>query len=542
MANVIEAVYEAKNRMGPATDQAKRDIDRLNKALGTADSAVGQFSSRFSNALGALPGLLNPAGIAAIGVSVSIGAISLAATEATTRIKALASTAEGISNLAQKTGIAASRVQGLQQIFADMGGDAGQISQALVIFSRNVSTNSAELAAMGITATNVDDALRQVIDRFSKMEDGPAKTAEAMALFGRSGAALIPILNSGNVEIDATIQRFRELGIVLSDKKLQDLGNLDDNFDAIDARFKGLGQTLLVTLLPAFEYFTGLLIVTLDRINDIPKALDAAGKSMRDFANSLPGGKQVLDLVAIGNAVVRVRDAISKVPGNTKDGFVKFSDLDPQAPTKRSGGTKPFVDETTIQKLQRFADLFTEGLALALRPLTDSRGALRLGQPVPVPEPQLTDTGAKILENIKRGEQAVLNLSGRIVGIFNQTADQIFTGTAARFGPIVQLFVAVGDAILKTFLDVLAEITAKSLARGFISAVASFIPGFGPAAAGGAAVITSAGRVIGDAASGRVVNNYFSAIDSRSVYQDLESPSGSFRAAQGRQGTLARVF
>jgi len=177
-----------------------------------------------------------------------------------------------------------------------------------------------------------------------------------------------------------------------------------------------------------------------------------------------------------------------------------------------------------------------------MRELTDSRGALKPGALVPVPEPQLTDTGQKILENIKRGEQAFFNLSSRLEGIFNQTADRIFTGTAARFGPIVNLFVAIGDAILKTFLDVLAEITSKALARGFITAIASFIPGFGPAAAGGAAAITSAGRVVGDAASGRVVNNYFSAIDSRSVYQDLESPSGSFRAAQGRQSTLARVF
>src|SRR5260370_19399966 len=36
-----------------------------------------------------------------------------------------------------------------------------------------------------------------VADAFAKMEDGPRKASDAVALFGRSGLQLIPLLNKG---------------------------------------------------------------------------------------------------------------------------------------------------------------------------------------------------------------------------------------------------------------------------------------------------------------------------------------------------------
>lgn len=535
MANVIEAVFSAKNQIGPQVAAAKAQVDSLNRSL-LATSVTADGASTALNALGA-SALANPVTAVVAAITVSIAAITAGATAATEGLMNLSGTAEEINNLAVKTGLAASEVQGLQQIFGDFGVDAGSLSQGLVILNRNIANESDELKKAGITATNSHDALRQLSDLFSQMPDGPQKTALAMAAFGRAGAAFIPVLNQGAIEIDKTIARFRELGIVLSDSKLQDLGRLDDNFDAIDARFKGLSQTLLVSLLPAFEYFTGLIVVTLDKISAIPKALDDAGKAMRDFANSLPGGKQVLDLIAIGNAVQKVRRVLDDRFKNAVADTVTTSSVPGPLPPPKA----PFVDDTSIQKLQRFADLFTKGLELALRPLTDSRGTLKPGALVPEPETQLTDTGQRMLENIKRGEMALLDLTGRLQGIFSQTADRIFTGTAAKMPQIIQLFVAIGDAMLKTFFDVLAEIGSKALAQGLIGAVVSLIPGLGPAI--GAAGSLSGGpgpRVPLPLAAGPTI--YINAIDSKSAAQEYGGISGTIKQALAREAVLERVF
>ena len=41
------------------------------------------------------------------------------------------------------------------------------------------------------------DLFLDIAQKFSKMEDGAAKTALAIRLFGRAGAELIPLLNQG---------------------------------------------------------------------------------------------------------------------------------------------------------------------------------------------------------------------------------------------------------------------------------------------------------------------------------------------------------
>lgn len=58
------------------------------------------------------------------------------------------------------------------------------------------------LAALGISATDaagqvkgVDEVMIAVADKFAAVQDGRAKTAIAMQLFGKSGAQLIPTLN-----------------------------------------------------------------------------------------------------------------------------------------------------------------------------------------------------------------------------------------------------------------------------------------------------------------------------------------------------------
>ena len=48
------------------------------------------------------------------------------------------------------------------------------------------------------------------------MPDGPIKTAEAMKIFGRAGAELIPLLNEGGAKIQELQGHFTALNAVIS--------------------------------------------------------------------------------------------------------------------------------------------------------------------------------------------------------------------------------------------------------------------------------------------------------------------------------------
>jgi hypothetical protein len=58
-----------------------------------------------------------------------------------------------------------------------------------------------ELKKLPLAATTADFALLKLADAFKRSPDGPDKTAVAMKLLGKSGADLIPLLNSAAVEI-----------------------------------------------------------------------------------------------------------------------------------------------------------------------------------------------------------------------------------------------------------------------------------------------------------------------------------------------------
>ena len=80
---------------------------------------------------------------------------------------------------------------------------------------------SAAFKALGISVQDAnknlkssDQVLLEVANAFSKFEDGTTKTALAIAIFGRAGADLIPLLNQGADGIRKMQEQAQRLGLV----------------------------------------------------------------------------------------------------------------------------------------------------------------------------------------------------------------------------------------------------------------------------------------------------------------------------------------
>lgn len=100
------------------------------------------------------------------------------------------------------------------------------------------------------------DILGDVADRFAKMPDGVQKTAIAVSLFGRSGAKLIPLLNSGSEGIAQMSAEAARLGLVIDTKTGVAAELFNDNLTRLQRSITGLWNRVLMNVIPAFAELT----------------------------------------------------------------------------------------------------------------------------------------------------------------------------------------------------------------------------------------------------------------------------------------------
>ena len=197
-----------------------------------------------------------------IGVSLSVAAFSV-------WIRGAIDAADETSKLAQKTGLAVNQVAGLKLAFEQAG--AGDVfATSIAKLSKSVVDGSKSFDAMGINVRNADGTLktsRQVIgevaDKFASYKDGIEKTALAQEIFGKSGADLIPLLNSGAAALDEYDAMAAKLGLTIEESTAQQAEKFNDTLDLVSQGTKGLSTQIAAQLLPtlsglADQFFTSM--------------------------------------------------------------------------------------------------------------------------------------------------------------------------------------------------------------------------------------------------------------------------------------------
>ena len=118
------------------------------------------------------------------------------------------------------------------------GGDAAGAFRALGISQQDLQR------------TSPDELFKRVSTGFASMEDGAGKTALAMALFGKSGAALIPLLNSGASGIEQMTEEARRFGVVIDTETGKRAEEFNDNLTRMRVAFGGIVTQIMSGALP----------------------------------------------------------------------------------------------------------------------------------------------------------------------------------------------------------------------------------------------------------------------------------------------------
>lgn len=244
-------------------------IGALRVSLGI-DTA--QFTTGLKQAQGRLAGFGKLAGISFAGAAVAAAAAGVAISVA---VKGSIDSAEAMGELAQKVGVGVEALSGLSYAAKLSGVSTDQLGIGLKKLGVNmdaVAHGGAKPAAeafgrLGISVTDASGKLRDsdqvlvdVAGKFAGMKDGAAKTAIAVALFGKAGSDLIPLLNEGKTGIEAMRTEAAALGIVIDTKTAKAADGFNDNLDRLKAVGSGVTTQLAAGMLPAMQDISGALV------------------------------------------------------------------------------------------------------------------------------------------------------------------------------------------------------------------------------------------------------------------------------------------
>lgn len=243
--------------------------------IGALRVTLGMDTAQFEATLKRSQGILNKFGVQLTlsleTVTQRIGEVVGAFPRA---VKGAIDLADGMSKTAQKIGVTTEALSRLKYAadFSDISMES--LSGGLQKLSKNMAdvasgkggSAATALSALGISvkdATGVlrgsDEVFADIADKFSRLEDGSTKTALAIQLFGRSGADLIPLLNSGRDGLRQMADESDRLGLTVSTKTGRAAEQFNDTLTKIGKIVEGVAMKVAEAALPSLQSFADLL-------------------------------------------------------------------------------------------------------------------------------------------------------------------------------------------------------------------------------------------------------------------------------------------
>jgi len=194
------------------------------------------------------------------------GVAAAVAAAATAMGYSIVSNLQKIDNLgkaAEKVGIPIEQFSGLASAAAKSDVNIDQLSTSVLKLSKNMaaiaggdkSSDAARaFSAIGVSAVDANgkiksaqDVILQLADKFSGFNDGANKSALALAIFGKSGADMIPFLNKGSAALQDLISQNQ----VFIDQKTADAADrFNKSVASLTNTFNGFMTKIAAQLAP----------------------------------------------------------------------------------------------------------------------------------------------------------------------------------------------------------------------------------------------------------------------------------------------------
>lgn len=266
------------------------DSAALEKGLKDAQGSLDKFAAN-----------VNKSGVAmAAALTTALLGIGLA-------VKGAINEADKLGKMAQSVGVPVEELSRLKHA-ADLSGVSleslgkgfGRLSKNMMEAATDAKGTAGQaFAAIGVSVKNADGTLKnssemmtELAGKFAVMKDGAGKTALAMALFGRAGAELIPMLNLGKQGLAEMLAEADELGIVIDSKTARSAEAFNDNLTRMSKITSGIVLKVTAEMLPAFLQFSQVLL-------DTAKNQDMMKAAAEGLTSFLRGAVEVVLTLAV---------------------------------------------------------------------------------------------------------------------------------------------------------------------------------------------------------------------------------------------------
>lgn len=258
----LESDLGKANRLAEkfAQDQAKR-YQAIGKVIGTAVAglATGAFAGWIKESIDAA----DNASKAAASIGISIEAY------------------QGLSFAAELGGVAQEQLNGaltkFNKVISEAGAGGKKQAQAFADLGVSIRDSSGQLKT-------ADALMLDVADKFAQYENGASKAAIAQELFGKSGAKLIPTLNSGRDGITQLMEQAQRLGLIMSQETANNAEIFNDQLTVLEAITRGVANQIAAEMLPSLQEMAGLMIDVGEDSGVAATAADVLGGTLKGLA------------------------------------------------------------------------------------------------------------------------------------------------------------------------------------------------------------------------------------------------------------------
>lgn len=246
-------------------------------------------------------------------------------------------------------GASAKDVQELQLANELAGGSADsfgrlidRLQQSLQRAQVPTSQQALALQAIGLSASQLiglplPEQMDRIADAVSKFADGGNKTAIVMALLGRGGAEMIPILDQGRAGLDQMRQSAEDAGTVMTGQTVSALATMKQSTTLLEASLKSLGGTIMGQLAPSITEFDTELahsvgnitaLVATGQLSDfVLKALGSDMQLVADYARLLAQAFADLVLLNWGEFSQHWKENMEAVEANANESLGNLDEM-----------------------------------------------------------------------------------------------------------------------------------------------------------------------------------------------------------------------
>jgi len=256
--------------------------------------------------------------------------------------KVFADMGSDMVDMSQRTGVSVEALSELGFAAEQSGADLGTLEGSLkkmqkMLFEAASGSQSAQetLASLGLSVARLsklspDKQFQLIADRISQITDPAMKTATAMAIFGKSGTQLLPMLQGGAKGIEELQQQARELGLTMATDDAQAAEAFGDRIDVLWKVLKKtvftIGSALEPVLSSMIDATVRIVVATSDWIKNnkglivtvfkVGMAMAAVGAAIVAVGTAAIGlstifGAAAAVLVGIGQGVAILGTAIA---------------------------------------------------------------------------------------------------------------------------------------------------------------------------------------------------------------------------------------